>query len=92
VAEVTVRYKRLETTGPFCNVEIEATATTDVTGGERYIGVTVARLRKELEAEVNQAVEDAKAQKRAEYQAEQERFREQCGTDCDDGYDEEDEE
>jgi len=64
VAQVTVRYKRLETTGPFCNVEIEAMATLDGVGDEdQYIGNAVGRLRRKLEVEVNQAVEHARRQK-----------------------------
>ncbi len=69
--QVTVRYKRLETVGQYCNVEVEATAVADLPDkltltdeGPRVAGVDALRVA--LKVDIDRAIAEAKEQKRRE--------------------------
>ncbi len=69
--QVTVSYKRLETTGSYCNVEVEATAVADLPDklnltdeGPRVAGVDALRVA--LKVDIDRAIAEAKEQKRRE--------------------------
>lgn len=64
--QITVSYKRLETVGPFCNVEVSASATQEADISIEDLGDYVASRRGALKAEIDQAIAEAKVQKRAE--------------------------
>ncbi len=74
MTQVTVSYKRLETTGQYCNVEVSAAVVMAIDPETDTVAV-VRKARLALKAEIDQAVADAKEQARREKEAEREALR-----------------
>jgi len=74
VTVLEVSYKRLETTGQYCNVEVSAAVVVAIDPETDTVAV-VRKARLALKAEIDQAVADAKEQARREKEAEREALR-----------------